>query len=226
MHFDILPSPYMDGVIPGRTVPIFPSDKEMQDRPSNTGICAIILAARSNSPLGIFAPGYKDVETFFTSMITELDRHATANGFLGASSWLSAADRGVAGEVMNIVYFESLDALHAYAHGPTHTEAMQWWQRSVGKQHHIGIMHEVLVAPPGGWEGVYVNYHPTGLGATTKEVEVDGERVWMSPLVQGKGQLRYSAGRLGRKFEVEREWRAFEGERAAEDLYRSPDVNA
>ena len=53
----------------------------------------------------------------------------------------------------------------------------------------------------------YVNFQPTGLGATTYLKKPDGAieygklaGEWISPLVQAnKGPLRSSAGRLGRK---------------------------
>ena len=48
-----------------------------------------------------------------------------------------------------------------------------------------------------------------GLGATTKEVEIDGKKVWVNPLVKGKGRLNYSKGRMGRPF-GSKEWEAFD----------------
>jgi len=62
-------------------------------------------------------------------------------------------------------------------------------------------------AEKGHWENVYVNFQPTGLGATTYLRREDGSVAlgkirgeWISPLVQAnRGKLRSSAGRLGRK---------------------------
>lgn len=81
----------------------------------------------------------------------------------------------------------------------------------------MGIMHEVFAAPRHASEGVYVNYHPTGLGATFTEATVKGEKLWMSPLVKGKGPLTYSKGRMGKKFDLGSEWEAFEGTLGGED---------
>ena len=199
----------MDGVIDGRTVPVYPDENGNYEKPADTQVCAIVLAVRSNSPLGMFADGFKEVGDYFESMSKEMDRDPTLHGYLGQSSWLSAADRGVSSEFMSIVYFNSPESLHNYAHGPLHTKAMEWWQRTAEKHKHIGIMHEVFAAPKNSWEGIYVNYHTTGMGATLKEATVDGKKVWMNPLVQAKGQLRYSKGRMGRPF-GEKEWMAFE----------------
>lgn len=49
-----------------------------------------------------------------------------------------------------------------------------------------------------------------GIGSTTKEVtRLDGKKVWMSPLVRGKGKLSYPKGRMGRAY-GEDEWVAYE----------------
>ena len=215
----LLRNPYMDGVIDGRTVPVYPDENGNREKPADTQVCAIMLAVRSNHPLGIFGDGYKEVGDYFEKMSTQLDKSPTIHGYLGNSSWISAADRGVASEFMSMAYFDSPESLHTFAHGPLHTEAMDWWQRTAHKHKHIGIMHEVFAAPKNSWEGIYMNYHPTGLGATNKEVTVDGKKVWMNPLVLGKGRLTYSKGRMGRPY-GEKEWPAFENTLAPEEKQR------
>lgn len=217
MSAGILHNPYMDGVLEGKkTALLYPDEKGVYGKPADRSICAIVLAVRSNSPLGMFADGYTEVGDYFVAMSKELDKNPTVHGYLGSSAWLSAADRGVSSEFMSIVYFDSAESLHAYAHGPLHTDALEWWQRTAKKHKHIGIMHEVFAAPKNGWEGVYVNYHPTGLGATSQEVNIDGKQVWTSPLVECKGQLRYSKGRMGRPF-GDKEWVALENTLTAEE---------
>ncbi len=62
-------------------------------------------------------------------------------------------------------------------------------------------------AEPGHWENVYVNFQPTGLGATTYlrrgDGKVEGGMVgdeWISPLIDAsKGRFKASSGRLGMK---------------------------
>lgn len=97
-------------------------------------------------------------------------------------------------EFASILYFENDEALHRYAHGPMHSSAMLWWREAEKNLDHVGIMQEVFLAPEKSWEGVYLNYHPTGkyckrserfmvltsvtagLGSTTKEVTgLDGK---------------------------------------------------
>lgn len=143
MIFGLIPNTYMDGVIPGRTAIVMPGEKGTQDTEADTSVCAIVLGVRSNSPLGMFAPGYKVLGDYFKAMITQLDETATPSGYLGSSAWLSAADRGVSSELMSIVYFENEEKLHQFAHGPLHTEVMEWWHKTAKEHEHIGIMHEV-----------------------------------------------------------------------------------
>lgn len=202
MHFGLMKNKYMDGVVMGRTVPVYPNEQGVQDTPADAQVCAIILGARSNSPLGIFNPGYMKVGDYFKKMNKELDADADKYGYLGASTWLSAGDRGVSSETMGILYFKSSEALHEYAQSPLHTEAMQWWSSDLKKLDMTAIMHEIFVAPKSGWEGIYVNYHPTGLLATHTQIDLKDEqgskKVWMSPSVVGNGRLKYSKGRMGR----------------------------
>lgn len=217
----LIKNPLMDGVILGRTAPVFADEQGNHEKAADIGVCAIMLAVRSNHPLGILGSGFKEVGDYFMRMTEELDKDATKHGYLGSSSWLSAADRCVSSEFMSIIYFESSEALHAYAHGPLHTDAMEWWQRTLKQHSHIAIMHEVFNAPKNSWEGVYINYHPTGLAATFKQTTIDDgqggkQKVWSSPLVEGKGQLRYSKGRMGKGF-GETEWPAYEKTESVED---------
>jgi len=63
-------------------------------------------------------------------------------------------------------------------------------------------MHEVFAVPErAGWEGIYMNYQPTGLGATTRPVrdKETGETVWVNPIVDAsRGVYRTSHGRMSR----------------------------
>ncbi|KAF7198632.1 Monooxygenase [Pseudocercospora fuligena] len=212
----ILPNPYMKGVTIGRTVPVFPDEKGVQNTPAGDSLCVIMLAVRSNHPLGMLAPGYKEIGDRFAAMVKQLDATASTSGFLGASSWNSTHDRITSSETMSIIYFKNDHYLHEFSHGPLHTEAMQWWRDLGEKNRHLGIMHEVYSCPKNSWEGIYDNYHPTGLGATTKQATVNGQQVWVNPLVRGKGKLVYSKGRMGRTI-ANNEWDAFEQRLDAEE---------
>ncbi|KAF2161996.1 hypothetical protein M409DRAFT_69493 [Zasmidium cellare ATCC 36951] len=192
----LIPDPLAKNVIPGRSTP-----------PSGQSVTAILLATRANSSLGIFSPGFKEVGDYFASFIRDMNSDPTRYGYLGSNTLLSAnGDQATGAESMGLVYFKNEQKLHELVHGPSHTAAVEWYMRNGGRDFaHIGLMHEAFAAPRNGWEGIYLKFKPTGLGATTKEVEVEGKKVWMSPLVKGKGRLSYSKGRMGRPFGTD-EW--------------------
>lgn len=216
---NLIPNPWIADAIPNRTAILYANEHGEYENPGDQAICTIMLAARSNHPLGMLGPGFKEVGDRFTVMTRELDADPTTHGYLGSSTWLNSSDRTSGNEQMVLMYFKSLAACHAYAHGPQHTATMLWWQQNAHKMKHVGIMHEIYAAPKHASEGIYVNYHPTGLGATFTEARVgkEGERVWMSPLVQGKGRLTYSKGRMGRGLDEKTEWAAFEETLGKED---------
>lgn len=148
-----------------RTAIAYPNEKGIYEKPGDSTICAILLSVVSNHPLGMFGPGFKEVGDYFDAMMEELSSDATQHGFLGSTTWLNATHRTTSNEVANILYFENEDAMHAYAHGSLHTKTMLWWHENAEKMKHVGIMHEVFACARKGWEGVYMNYHPTGESA-------------------------------------------------------------
>ncbi len=97
---------------------------------------------------------------------------------------------------------------HAFAHAPLHRNAWTWWEKTIKAHAFIGVNHEIYEAEAGHWENVYLNFQPTGLGATTYlrkeggQGKVEGGIVgdeWIGPLVDARrGKMRSSAGRLGR----------------------------
>lgn len=189
-----LPNLQLSDPIPGRTAAAFPSpiDPTTASPPSHHGPGAImLLGARSNSPLRMFAPGFREISQHFNRMIRSLES-SPESGFLGASTWIST-ERSAGNEVATLSYWRSVEDIHAFALGRVHREAMEWWGEEERK--HLGIMHEVFVIPKKfGWEGVYVNYPRTGLGATTRVF--GGE--WRVPIVEAAGRWASSRGRLGR----------------------------
>lgn len=106
---------------------------------------------------------------------------------------------------MLVSYWRSLEDVHNYANSPLHKEVVKWWDSTIKEHSHIGFMHEVFEADKGHWENVYINFQPTGLGATTylrKGDKLQGGEVpdeWVSPLVDAnKGKLRTGRGRVGK----------------------------
>jgi heme-degrading monooxygenase HmoA len=162
MLIGLVPNPRMTKTLPYRTTVVYPDSNGNQDKPGSEPVCAILLGVVSHHPLGAFGPGFKDVGGKFEAMLTELSNDASTHGFLGSSSWINAHERTTSNEYASILYFDNEESLYKYAHGPLHSEVMQWWRKEGENLKHVGIMHEVFACPKNGWEGVYLNYHPTG----------------------------------------------------------------
>ena len=132
---------------------------------------------------------------------------ATANRVslvMGMSTWLGAGERPASNEYATISYWRSTEDIHQFALSPIHRDTWNWWNNTVKEHSHLGIMHEIFEVPKhNGWEGIYANYHPTGLAATTRLVNTgetkEGLQEWVNPIVDAsRGVYRTSRGRMSK----------------------------
>lgn len=65
-------------------------------------------------------------------------------------------------------------------------------------------MHEMFEVPKqNGFEGIYINYHPTGLARTTRLAEGTEKEEWIVPIVDARrGVFRTRKGRMARGDEL------------------------
>ena len=171
--------------------------------PAEEKIAILPLGAKANHPWGVFAPGFKGLFDHLNKMNADLDHNAAKNGFLGQTAYTRSDERGAL-EFVVLTYWRNLEVLHDFAHSPVHREAWIWWEKTLKEHDFLGINHEIYEADKGHWENVYVNFQPTGLGATTylrKGATVESGKVddqYISPLVDvSRGRLAKSSGRLG-----------------------------
>jgi len=110
-------------------------------------------------------------------MLREL-RSRPASGFIG----------GITLPGMSIQYWESTDALMAYASDRSGQHFPAWadFYKRVGKSGDVGIWHETYAVAEGSFEAVYVSTPPTGLGR-------------FSELVPARGHLARARTRMGGK---------------------------
>ncbi|KAL2256726.1 hypothetical protein VTK26DRAFT_1222 [Humicola hyalothermophila] len=193
----VLPNSQMDGVVMGKFTAQIPGpDGSPPTAPADQDVAAILLGARSNHALGIFAKGFREVGEHLDAMIVDLHEHGEKYGFLGNTRWIGN-ERETNNQVMTICYFRTMEGLHNFAHGPIHRKAWDWWNNVTKTFPYLSIMHEVYHAPKGHWENIYANCHLNGLSNTTAVAVLDGEPT--RPLYQaGRGSLRTQLGRLGR----------------------------
>ncbi|KAL2060897.1 hypothetical protein VTL71DRAFT_8949 [Oculimacula yallundae] len=204
--FGLKTNPYLEGSFPMK-ITAMPMDRDGKFAgPGKEKIAVLLLGAKSNHPMGIFAPHYKTLGKHLSGMTSELENDMTQeSGFLGATSWAREHLNG-ANEAIQISYWRSIDDVHRFAHGPSHSKVWKWWYEVEGKVRHIGIMHELFEADAGMWENVYINFNPTLMGSTTylmRDGKLEGGQVgdqWISPLLDAsKGMMGSSLGRRGVK---------------------------
>jgi hypothetical protein len=190
-------NPMMDGVIMQKFSTAFPDSKgNYGDKPADTSIAVLNIGFRNNHPLGIFAPGVKQIGDYFAQMVVDLEAHDEEFGLLGMTSWANTAARKTQNELLNVGYFKTVEGLHAFAHSDYHMKAWKWWNANYKQWPHMSIYHEVFHVPKGHWESIYVNSHISGLPSTRVKTE-DG--LWRSPIVDAsRGLLKTSAGRMSR----------------------------
>lgn len=105
-------------------------------------------------------------------MLRELEQQPES-GFLGAKVYL-----GSPLQPMLVQYWRSFDCLEAYARSrdAAHWPAWVAFNKRVGSSGDVGIWHETYLVPAGGYECVYNNMPPTGLGAATRLVAASGRK--------------------------------------------------
>ncbi|MCJ1462829.1 hypothetical protein MMC07_001432 [Pseudocyphellaria aurata] len=134
---------------------------------AHDGVVCFVIAASSNHPLGLRAPGFADIGRYFGEMWKDAEKRREELGFLGRSTGLLAQTPTSTTRVV-LSYWRSVDGLQAFACGPVHREGWNWWNGTVREHPHLGIMHEVYAAPPGAWENIYVNFVPFGMGESSR----------------------------------------------------------
>jgi len=115
-----------------------------------------MIGMRINKPLQVHK--WLPVAMAMPRMVAELYRHPEI-GFIHAESWFGRT-------TILVQYWHSLDQLLAYARAKDgeHLPAWRAFNQAVGTDGSVGIWHETYVATPGGYENVYVNMPPFGLG--------------------------------------------------------------
>ena len=205
----VLPNPYMDHVIPGKATAQIPAGDGAGTRTALTEqpVTVVLLGMQVNHPLGLFAPGVREIGAYLKDMQTEMEAKADEYGLLGGSNWRADQHRDSSNEILLIFYFRDVEGVNKFAHGPAHRAGWDDYNKKGYK--HIGFMHEVFSVPRRAYESVYLNCTPHLLGGTSvkrgvkrvQDEEGNGlERPeWLNPLVPAnKGVMRSSFGRLGK----------------------------
>jgi len=139
------------------------------------GFALFLIGMRVNAPWKVHR--WWPVASAMPRMLRELEQRPEL-GYLGGHTW--------GGRTAVVVqYWRSVDQLLAYARerDAAHLPAWREFNRRVGTNGDVGIWHETYVVGPGGYENVYVNMPPFGLGR-------------VGTLLPASGGLQSAAARL------------------------------
>jgi hypothetical protein len=127
-----------------------------------------LIGMRINQPLAV----HKWLPTIrsMPPMIRELYARPEL-GFLGTETWFGRT-------ILLVQYWRSAEHLMAYAtnRDAAHLPAWRAFNRRVGTDGSVGIFHETYRVAAGGYETVYVNMPPFGLGKAGAVVPAVGRR--------------------------------------------------
>ncbi|RDL31032.1 Uncharacterized protein BP5553_09821 [Venustampulla echinocandica] len=175
-------SPFMVGVLPGRTTAQIPDEFGQYGPELSKGSVVVFhLGIQYNHPLGIFAPHIRQIANQFQAMDEDMVRRKDELGLLGVSMW-RGNERSSNNTMLIKYYFKDTESVHQFAREAHHQKAWSYYNRH--KPSYVGIFHETFIVN-GGYENVYVNCYPVLLGrgevkATGKQNE-EGE--WLGTLV-------------------------------------------
>lgn len=164
-------NPWIHDIVPGRvTAHLPPEDSNEED---NKTIVVFHLGVRVNHPLGLLAPGARELGARFVAMAASLRARRDEYGLLGeVTPWRGQA-RAANNALLLIAYFSTAEGLNRFAHDEVHRAGWDWYRRFVRETgyQHLGIFHETFVCSrAGGYETIYVDTAPTLLGETSVKV--------------------------------------------------------
>ncbi|RAK99580.1 monooxygenase fmaE [Aspergillus ibericus CBS 121593] len=203
MACHITPNRYLAGTVPTKHSAQAPTPEgTFGSEPAAESLVVFLLGARCNHPLGMLAPGMRELGEGAARMSQAMRAEPVKYGLLGTTHWLKQ-DSPAGNESLNIFYLRSYEDLHRFAHDEVHMDGVRWWSRIAKDHPHLGIYHETYLVPRGHWENIYFNTHPTGLANTWFPVRDPGAATpetvqqWVRPLVDARsGVLRSGSKRL------------------------------
>ncbi|KAJ5925362.1 hypothetical protein N7454_008001 [Penicillium verhagenii] len=200
---------YMDNVIMGKFTGQIPNSEGIySSEPADENIVAFQLISRSNHPLGLLAPGAREVAALAQNMYAQLAKERETYGFLGSKFMIGADELSAGNHMITMMYFRNLEGIHRFAHGPIHTDTWNWWNAKGKHYGYVTIAHELYSSPKNQWENIYINAQLTGLPGTlvkVKKLDADGkedEFEYVNPVIDArKGKLARQFGRVNRSYE-------------------------
>lgn len=120
---------------------------DFSGEPAGSDVVVFLIGTRNNHPLGVLAPGYREMGEYMMNMAKELDARADEFGFLGMTSWIANGQRETRNEFLEVCYFRSVEGLLKFAHSELHRKGWSWYSSQVKKLPHLSIYHETYHVP-------------------------------------------------------------------------------
>ncbi|KAH6987638.1 hypothetical protein BKA56DRAFT_478868 [Ilyonectria sp. MPI-CAGE-AT-0026] len=183
---------FMNHIVTGRSSAQVPSTStaslgRFSSQPAEAPIVVFNIGSQFNHPLGILAPGVKDLGERFLALKRDLLNRREEFGLLGVSSFIGN-EQASNNTSMLTCFFRDVESLHRFAHEPMHREVVGWFDSK--KYPHIGVYHETFCVPAKNYETVYLNCRPVLLGRAAVEMSSQkAEPEWANCLVNADTPL-------------------------------------
>ena len=173
---------FMARVVSGRATAQFPSEVGTYGpEPSQGSLVVFNLGIQFNHPLGVMAPGVKEINNAFLAMSVDMMKRKDELGLISVSHW-RANERESNNSMLISYYFKDAEKIQQFANEELHLGARNAYYAR--RPEHVGIYHETFVVKDGGYESLYGNCHPVLMGRGQVMVNPkEGEKQWMSTLV-------------------------------------------
>ncbi|KAL8756521.1 MAG: hypothetical protein Q9199_002885 [Rusavskia elegans] len=129
------------------------------------GIVSFVLGARINHRLGKLSPGAFQIDEVFQKMWQETENNRVKWGYLGRTATLVDYSDSERTPTIPLSCWKGLKGLQGFSASAAHRLGQN--DCNAKKYLYMGIMHEPFYAPKGGWETVYDDFLPWGLGSST-----------------------------------------------------------
>jgi hypothetical protein len=102
-------NPWKQGTLSGKMSAQLPNaDGTLGPKPGNQGVAVLLIGTRSNHPMGILAPGFKQLGDYMAKMQEDLNLRAEEYGLLNSSLWVGG-ERSSGNEIMHAMYFKNTE---------------------------------------------------------------------------------------------------------------------
>lgn len=155
--------------------------------PNKESFVVFHLGFQFNHPLGILAPGIKELGEKAEAIYADIEKNREEYGLLGLTHY-KAAEKSTNSNNLVILYFKDVEGVHRFAHSEVHRRGWDAFKNS--RLPYVGLYHETFIVERGGHEAVYQDCYPILLGRATVKAKTDDGEKYVGTLVDAKRDSR------------------------------------